>query len=66
VLEIKPQAALKKQDGGDGHQDINGGYESEEDENMKVLKASHIRKLADMSALACMGRKRRRKWKTLD
>lgn len=28
------------------------GYESEEDENMKLLKASHKRSLANMSAAA--------------
>jgi hypothetical protein len=28
------------------------GYESEEDENMKLLKASHKRKLQNMSAAA--------------
>ncbi|CAO3596225.1 unnamed protein product [Absidia cylindrospora] len=56
VLEAKTQAAAaasktKKVDGNDD-QDTNGGYESEEDENMKILKASHKRKLANMSASA--------------
>lgn len=36
----------------DNNDTTTNGYESEEDENMKLLKASHKRKLANMSAAA--------------
>ncbi|KAI8339140.1 hypothetical protein BC941DRAFT_501435 [Chlamydoabsidia padenii] len=50
ILESKEQAALKKKT--TTEEEGGNGYESEEDENMKALKASHKRKLANMSAAA--------------
>ncbi|SAL96192.1 hypothetical protein [Absidia glauca] len=53
ILEAKNQQAALKKKTTTGEDDTNNnGYESEEDENMKALKASHKRKLANMSAAA--------------
>ncbi|CAO3613465.1 unnamed protein product [Cunninghamella blakesleeana] len=49
-LEAKTNELLKKRKLDNDNND--NGYESEEDENMKILKASHKRKLANMSAAA--------------
>lgn len=51
ILEEKTKEAQKtKEEGGGGEKEK--GYESEEDENMKQLKASHKRKIQNMSAAA--------------
>lgn len=50
-MEEKTKEAQKtKEEGGGGEKEK--GYESEEDENMKQLKASHKRKIQNMSAAA--------------
>ncbi|KAI8069230.1 hypothetical protein BC940DRAFT_346188 [Gongronella butleri] len=50
TLEAKTKAAMTTKSTSETKED--GGYESEEDENMKQLKASHRRKWSNMSAAA--------------